>query len=538
MPTKSYRPWLPGHPTLLPTDLRRWLPNEHLVWFVLELVERLDVAAIEERIQAKDPRGTQPYDPRMMTALLIYAYAVGVFSSRRIERATYEDVAFRVLTADQQPDHDTIATFRRENLDALRELFVQVLRLAATMGLVSFGALGLDGVKILANASKHQAMSYARMKQEIERLRAEIDELLRRAEQTDSEEQVRFGDGQLADLPAEIARREDRKAKIEAAMRALEAEAREARLAELREQAERHEQGATDETRDEKLRRTSATLAAKRRAAIAALEAGDADDEHGEAADEHGDGEAADEDDVEHDDDDAPGPDAMPSHQVPHHRDGTPKDNAQRNFTDPESRIMVRDGDHVVQAFNAQALVDNAHQIVVAADVGNQSPDVGYLAPMLARADGNLEAAGIAKPAKMPLAADTGFYSEANVAVAEARGYDPYIAVERSKRVRLELLPAEPAPAPTAADPPPPMTPARATRERMRAKLQTPEGARIYGLRKTTPEPVFGQILEVRGFRRFLLRGLRKVRGEWSLVTMTHNVLKLWRSGAELPAPA
>src|SRR5688572_26182749 len=181
MPDKSYRPWLPDHPTLLPTDLRRWLPEDHLVWFVLELVERIDITSIEKRIQAKDPRGTQPYDPRMMTALLIYAYAVGVFSSRRIERATYEDVAFRILTGDQQPDHDTIATFRRENLAEFRDLFVQVLRLAATMGLVSFGVLGLDGVKILANASKHQAMSYDRMKKDVARLTKEIEQLLARA---------------------------------------------------------------------------------------------------------------------------------------------------------------------------------------------------------------------------------------------------------------------------------------------------------------------------------------------------------------------
>ena len=532
MPTKSYRPWLPDHPMLLPVDVRRWLPSDHLVWFVLELVERLDVSAIEARIQAKDPRGTQPYDPRMMTALLIYAYAVGVFSSRRIERATYEDVAFRVLTANQHPDHDTIATFRRENLDTVRELFVQVLRLAAAMGLVSFGVLGLDGVKILANASKHHAMSYGRMKQEVERLRREIEELLRRADEADSEEQTRFGDGRLADVPAEIARREDRKAKIEAAMKELEADARDARLAELREQAERHERNAADETRDEAARRRSATLAGKRRAAIAALEAG----------------EPAAEQDDESDDDD-PGPDAMPSNQVPHNPDGTPKDNAQRNFTDPDSRIMVRDGDHVVQAFNAQALVDNAHQIVVGADVGNQAPDVEYVEPMLARADTNLAAAGIEKPASIPMAADTGFYSEANVAAAEARGYDPYIAIERSKRARPELLPSdapaaeaepsdEPAPDAEATGPPADPTPAKAARERMRAKLKTPEGARIYGLRKTTPEPVFGQILEVRGFRRFLLRGLKKVRGEWSLVTLTHNVLKLWRSGAALPTPA
>jgi transposase len=518
MPAKSYRPWLPGHPTLLPIDLRRWLPNEHLVGFVLELVERLDVRAIEERIQAKDPRGTQPYDPRMMTALLIYAYAVGVFSSRRIERATYEDVAFRVLTADQHPDHDTIATFRRENLDTVRELFVQVLRLAATMGLVSFGVLGLDGVKILANASKHPAMSYGRMKQEIERLRREIEELLRRAEAIDAEEQARFGDGRLADLPAEIARREDRKAKIEAAMRALEAEAREARLAELREQAERHERDAADERRDEKARRRSAGLAARRWAAIAALEAGEPAAEH-------------------HDSDDEPGPDAMPSHQVPHDPDGTPKDKAQRNFTDPDSRIMVRDGDHVVQAFNAQALVDNAHQIVVAADVGNQAPDAEYLPPMLQRANANLAAAGVARPQHTPMAADAGYFSEANVAAAEALGFDPYIAPERSRRAQPELA------ALGATGPPPAAGSGEATgpptaKGTMRAKLQTEEGARIYALRKTTPEPVFGQILEVRGFRRSLLRGLEKAIAEWNLVTLTHNVLKLWRSGRGLPAPA
>jgi len=510
MASKPVRPWNPGQPTLLPTDLRRWLDEDHLVWFVLELVERLDLSRIEARLNAKDPRGTPPYDPRMMVALLIYAYAVGTFSSRKIERATQEDVAFRVLTADQHPDHDTIAAFRRENLAEFQELFVQVLRLAGTMGLVKFGVLAIDGVKVMANASKHQAMSYDRMKKDVARLNDEIARLLARAEQVDTDDKARFGDGRLADLPAEIARREARKTKIEEAMAALEAEARAARAAELSEQAERHAEKAADESNDATTRKRSATLARQREAALQAL-ADDDDDPSDNDIDPDG---AASGD--------------LPSHQLPHEVDGTPKDHAQRNFTDPESRIMVRDGDHVVQAFNAQAVVDNAHQIIVAAAVGNQAPDTEYLPPMLARADDNFERAGIDKPPNTPMAGDAGYFSESNVVACERRGYDPHLAPERIRRERPELA-TGPSPAPAGS--PEPQTP----REKMRAKLNTPEGRRIYGLRKTTPEPVFGQILSVRGFRRFLLRGLQKARGEWDLVTATHNILKLWRSGIALP---
>lgn len=519
MPTKSFRPWLPDHPTLLPTDVRRWLPEDHLAWFVLDIVPRLDFTRIEARIHAKDPRGAPPYDPRMMSALLMYGYAVGVFSSRRIERATYEDVAFRVLAGDQHPDHDTIATFRRDHLDDFHDLFVQVLRLAGTMGLVSFGVLGLDGVKILANASKHQAMSHDRMKKEIGRLKDEIATLVARAEQTDGEEQARFGDGRVADLPAEIARREARLSKIEQALSALEAEATEARLAELRAQAEHHETRAADADLTATDRKRAGTLGRQRRATLDAM----------------GDGSRPD------DDDDDPDPDGdLPSHQVPHQLDGAPKDSAQRNFTDPDSRIMVRDGDHVVQAFNAQALVDNAHQIIVSAAVGNQAPDAEYFAPMLDRADQNLAAAGIAKPSSVPTAADAGYFSEQNVRAAEERGYDPYIAPDRSKHARSVLPAVAATPTVPNTGPPPPASGSTALtpKQKMRAKLDTPEGSRIYGLRKTTPEPVFGQIPQARGFRRFMLRGLQKVRGEWSLVTLTHNLLKLWRSGRELPLPA
>jgi IS5 family transposase len=296
-------------------------------------------------------------------------------------------------------------------------------------------------------------------------------------------------------------------------MAALEADARAARATELHTQVERHEQKALDPTSDPTAQKRAATLASKRRAALERLEGG------------------AVESDDDDDDSNAQGGSDLPRHQVAHERDGTPKENAQRNFTDADSRIMVRDGDHYVQAYNAQAVVDNAHQIVVSTGVGNQAPDVEYLTPMLERASANLAAAGVARPASAPVAADAGYFSEANVASAEKLGFDPYIAPERSKRMRPELAP------PGATGPPldePVDSGRRTPKDAMRAKLKTKEGTRIYGLRKTTPEPVFGQILEVRGFRRFLMRGLEKVNGEWTLVTLTHNVLKLWRSGRTL----
>lgn len=531
---KPVRPWLPGQATLLPTDIGAWLPSTHLVWFILEVIERLDMSRFTEALNRKDPRGNAPYDPRMMAAMLMYAYSVGVFSSRRIERATYEDVAFRVLTADQHPDHDTIAAFRREHLDAFKEMFVQVLRIAHRMGLVGFGVLGLDGVKILANASKHEAMSYDRMRKEVAALQAEIDRLLALADRADADE-ARFGDGRVMDIPAELERRQERKAKIEKALAALEQETRRARIDELEAQRARHEQRASDSELDPKSQKLAATLAQQRSERIAELEAANpSDDDQGGS-----------------DDDDTPGPDGdLPRHTPDHDTDGTPTDKAQRNFTDPDSRIMVRDGDHYVQAYNAQAVVDDKHQIIVAVAVGNQPPDCEYLVPMLDRVRATLDAAHIDKPPNAPLAADAGYFSEANVAGAEARGFDPYIAPERIKHRRYDVpgpledpppseeprpdAPPAPKPTPESTTQPTPPTP----REAMRAKLKTEKGAAIYGKRKTTPEPVFGQILHVRGFRRFSLRGLAKVRGEWFLVSLTHNLLKAWRSGATLPAPA
>lgn len=535
MATKPVRPWNPGQPTLLPTDLQQWLPNTHLVWFILDVIERLDMSRFTDALNRKDPRGTVPYDPRMMAAMLVYAYSVGVFSSRRIERATYEDVAFRVLTADQQPDHDTIAAFRREHLEAFKDLFVQVLRIAHQMGLVGFGVLGLDGVKILANASKHEAMSYDRMRKEIAALQVEIDRLLALAERADADE-ARFGDGRAMDIPAELKRREVRKAKIENALAALEAETQQARMNELAAQRDRHEQRAIDPELDPKSQKLAATLAKQRSERIAEIDAAKPRDDDHDGSDDDG---------------EAPGPDAdLPRHAPDHDADGTPADKAQRNFTDPDSRIMVRDGDHYVQAYNAQAVVDEKHQIIIAVAVGNQPPDAEYLAPMLDRVNANLKAANIAKPDNTPVAADAGYFSEANVAGATDRGFDPYIAPERLKHRRYEVPAPLEDPPPSenrALDPPPPTEPRTESktqpptptpREAMRAKLKTEKGSAIYAKRKTTPEPVFGQILNVRGFRRFSLRGLEKVRGEWFLVSLTHNLLKTWRSGTALPTPA
>ncbi len=237
---KSYRPWSPDHPYLLPTDPRAWLPEGHLAHFVLEVVEKLDISAIDDAIQAKDPRGERPYAPRMMLALLVYGYCTGVFSSRKIERKTHEDIAFRYLAGNQHPQFSTICEFRRVHLDAIAALFVQIVQISRRVGLAKLGHVSFDGSKVQANASKHKAMSYERMVLEERRLRVEIEGLLARGEQQDKAEDGRLGEGVAeTDIPAELHRREARLARIEAAKAALEEDARGARAAQLREQAER-----------------------------------------------------------------------------------------------------------------------------------------------------------------------------------------------------------------------------------------------------------------------------------------------------------
>jgi len=449
MPPKQYRPWSPDAPLVMPTSLRAWLPESHLVYFVLDVVASLDIEAIDRAYQSKDHRGERPWDPRMMVALLIYGYCIGVRSSRRLERACYEDVAFRVLTADNQPDHTAISEFRRVHLDALAGLFIQVLRLCQKAGMVKLGRVALDGTKVRANASKHKAMSYAYMQKAEEELQAEVKNLLNEAEAADAQEDALHGKERRGDeVPQELRRRENRLQRIQTAKAALEAEAKTAREAEL------------DAKEQEK-----------------------------------------------HPPEDPPAP-TLPTHQVRHDAAGAPKSDAQRNFTDPDSRIM-KSGKDFVQGYNGQIVVDEAHQVIVAAELTNQAPDAQHLPAMLEATEANCGA----RPVQA--LADAGYYSGKNIEYCDAHGIDPLISVAREKHV---LDGAQPFPE---GDP----------RAEMHAKLRGPIGKPAYARRKVIVEPVFGQIKSARGLRQFLMRGLRKVRGEWSLDCLCHNLLKLYRFG-------
>ena len=465
-----------------------WLPDGHLAYFVLELVRELDVSAIESAIQRKDARGVRPYSPRMMSALLLYAYSVGVFSSRKIERATYQDVAFRVLAGGEHPHFTTVNAFRLEHRDALSGLFVQVLKLCARAGLKTVGHVALDGSKVQANASKHKAMSYGRMKDEEKRLAAEIEALLFRADQTDQSEDQQYGQGQPAeDLPQEFQRRDDRLRRIREAKAALEKQAAQARAAELREMAAAQRQRG-ELAANPTLRKRAATGAAKSE-------------------------QQADELSSPHDDDDdadgGSGASALPSHRVATTPQGEPTDKAQRNFTDPDSRIMVRNG-VFLQAYNAQAAVSES-QVIVAHALTNQPPDQEHLVPMLERMRNNLGC--------LPevLTADTGYLSEGNIAYCESNKVDAYIAVRRKDDDGAELGCL-------------PMSRAREVRWRMHQKVTSAKGREIYRRRKLLAEPVFGQIKQALGFRQFSLRGLTKVAAEWGIVCLCHNLLKLYRA--------
>jgi len=498
--SKQYRPWSPDQSFLLPPSPRDWLPKAHLAYFVLDVVEELDLSAVEGAIQEKDPRGTRPYDPRMMTALLLYGYCVGVPSSRRIERATHEDVAFRVIAAGQHPDHASISEFRRRHLKALMGLFGQVLVLCQRAGLVKLGHVSLDGTKLQANASKHKAMSYARMLKSEKELEAEVARLLEEAEHVDQEEDRRYGVGVRGDeLPEELARRESRLKRIREVKAALEAEAREARAAQEAEKARRKAESAPESSAD--------------------AESSDA---------------PSPEDPVGVEAEPAPPPRAeWPKHRVPTTRDGAPKPEAQRNFTDPDSRIQ-KVGTGFLQGYNAQAAVDDGgHQIIVGAGVTNQSPDAEHLLPVLDAVKDNLGS----YPEKAT--ADNGYWSTENVAGCVARGIDVYIAVGRHKHGASGVR--APEPVATEGQSPPARTPAEQARASMRSKLSTEEGRALYARRKTLPEPVFGQIKQARGFRRLWMRGLEKVRAEWALICTTHNLLKLFgavRSGSPRLAAA
>ena len=422
---KTYRLYLPEQDFLLPPSLRDWLPDDHLAYFVSELVDELDLSAIVRPYEAED-RGYPPYHPVMLTKVLLYAYCVGVFSSRRIERRLIEDVPFRVLAAGNQPDFRTISEFRRRHLDALEGLFTQVLRLARQAGALQMGRVAIDGSKVKANASKHKAMSYGRMGERESMLAQEVHHMLIQAEATDVQEDAQHGDRRGDELPADLQRRTTRLQRIREAKRVLEARAQ---------------------------------------------------------------------------------ADAEATHQPTD--TATPEDKAQYNFTDPESRIM-KGPDGFVQAYNAQLAVEPTCQLIVGHAITQEGNDKRQLAPMIETV------AAQSGVGPQEVLADNGYCSEANLEYAAAHDIDAYIATDRLKHD---------APVPPCRGPLP--TGATIT-DRMRRKLRTKRGADVYRWRKAIVEPVFGQIKQGRGFRQFLLRGVAKVRAEWALVCLTHNILKCY----------
>ncbi len=497
---KSFRPWQPEQTTLLPPSPSDWLSDDHQVYFLLDLVDELDLSAILIPAQNKDPRGEKGFDPRMMTLLLLFAYCVGIVSSRKIERACYEDLAFRVLTGNQQPDHSRISEFRRRNLDALSDLFVQILRLCQKAGMVSLGHVALDGTKVQANASKHKAMSHERMLKAEKQLQQEINALMRKAEILDAQEDRRYGKGNRgSDLPDELRRRQDRLARIRQARKEMEAETAAAAARQRHEEAEAARAKAAAGRDADAPATEQAELHKKAEAAAAKAKA--ARDKAIKTAEIAG---------VEPPDLDPLAADAMPRRGLARKADGTPSANTQRNFTDPDSHLMHSGGSYL-QGYNCQLAVDSDHQVIVAIGVSNQPPDVEHLEPMLQR----IAASAGALPDVMTL--DAGYWSEGNADLCADKGIDAYIATGRLPHGQPP--PPKRGPLPRDAD----------AKTRMARKLRSKKGSAIYAQRKAIVEPVNGQIKEARGLRRFLLRGLEKVNGEWHLIAATHNLLKLFR---------
>jgi transposase len=446
---------------MMPPSLHDWLREDHLARFVADLVPSLDLGAFYASYEEKDGRGKAAYHPVMMARVILYGYCIGVVSSRQIEKETYEDVAFRYLSADEHPDHTTINEFRKRHLKALEGLFLQVLKLCQAAGLVKMGHVALDGTKKQANASKHKAMSYGRMDEAEQRLRAQVAELLARAEAVDAAEDEMERQGYSDQLPKELATREGRLKKIAEAKAALEAEARQ-KAEQKKAQAE-----ARIAERQQQEEETGKKIGGR-------------------------------------------------PPQVPDPEQVKPEDSAQRNFTDPDSRIMS-DGAHkgsFVQAYNAQIAVDAEAQIIVAADVIQQVNDKQQLAPMFEQVEKNTAARPVAG------SADNGYWTPEQITDTRVEGIDLHVATGRDKHGASEEIAA-------LADP----VKAATALEQMKQKLQTDAGRAIYKMRKAIVEPVFGQIKECRNFRRFSLRGLENVKAEWKLVCLTHNILKLFRSG-------
>jgi transposase len=431
---KGYRTYLPEQELLLPPSLREWLPENHLVYFVSDVVDQLDLSAIHA-VYEKEERGQPPYDPSLMTKLLVYGYCIGVFSSRRIQKRLQEDIPFKVLGAGNEPDFRTLSDFRKIHIATLQSLFEQVLAMALECGAIKLGRVSLDGTKLKANASKHKAMSYGRMKEKQLQLKEEVKQLLEQAEAADEAEDRQYGSKRGDELPEELQRRETRLAKIKQAKKVLQQRARDK---------------ATEE---------------------------------GKSAAEV--------------------------------KQAKPEDKDQYNFTDPESRIM-KGADGFVQGYNAQAAVEPTLLLIVGQKVTEANNDKQQLIPMVEL----IEQQSGQRPEA--ILADNGYCSEENLEHLESaarpeRKIEGFIATGKQKHGE-HRLPAKRGPLPQGA-----------TRvDRMKRKLQTKVGKAVYAARKCVVEPVFGQMKQARGFRQFLLRGKDKVKGEWALLCLTHNILRFY----------
>jgi transposase len=435
---------------LLPPSVDEWLPQRHLARFVVEVIDGLDLS---ELVKAYRGSGSASYHPAMLLGLLVYGYATKVFSSRAIERATHDSVAFRFITGNDHPDHDTIAAFRKRFLGQIEALFVEVLKLARTMGMLKLGTVALDGTKVHANASRHSALSYGHAKKIEKQLKKEVQQLLRLAEQADT---ANIPDGMS--IPEELERRELRLAAIAEAKAKIEARAEE-RLE--RDQAEHQSKVAA---RAEQEKQTG----------------------------------------------------KKPRGRPPEAPTGGAREKDQVNLTDEDSRIMKVAGGGFDQCYNAQAVVATGSMLVVATAVTQAANDKEQLMPMIEKIRALPKELGRTQR----ILADSGYLSQTNVEQCAAAKIEPLIAMGRCRhhvswKQRFAAAPKSP---PESATP----------MQKMAHRLKTPRGRKLYALRKQTPEPVFGIIKSVMGYRQCLLRGLENVRGEWNLVTMSWNIKRMF----------
>jgi transposase len=448
-----------NQPFLVPPSLQDWLPEDHLARFVAEVMDELDLSAIYQAYERHDGRGLSAYHPLMLARVLLYGYCIGVTSSRRIEKATHDDVAFRYLAADQHPDHDTIADFRQQHLEALAGLFLQALRLCQKAGLVKLGNVALDGTKMMANASTRRSVPYKKLMDREHYWQAKVDQLLVQAQRTDQEEDQRFGKGQPADpLPEELAHAQSRLQRIRQAKTALEQEARQ----ELEAAAEQHTPRERGRPRKQ--------------------------------------------DPPRHD----PQRRAKEKNRLRRAKQNADQPTRQYNFVDPDSRVMKDTGRKCfVQGYNAQIAVDAPGQVIVAAEVTQQTTDRKQLLPMTQ----SVRAATQCSPEVITL--DAGYWDTVSLRDPSLTGIQVLVSPDSQPQPPGAPLPAN--------------APQNDEALRMRELLATDTGKALYALRKSTVEPVFGQIKEARGIRRFRLRGLTKVASEWKLICATHNLLKLFR---------